>query len=336
MDMRSPGRFSEALAIKISRRTALQTMSFAGASAPLLGAIGSRSGTAAQSDGPPSDWFTTDAVCELNERGGVVGDDATCGRHGQLLVGDGPVYLSHLPMFMFDTPDSHPHHYQVVLEVALPEDALEAYRNDRQATEAPLYTVRPDVAFRMLDLIQPTLSATPVETFPATIVRGHWERQRERQPFGITWAEVVHEVPVTVERVVYAHEFAFHPQPLERLEYVLFGAGEQLFLAHRVTAAPDFDQLLPVTIARGAFTDEQLQSGIVLTVPDRANALAARLIEGDQVFGEARDAATGVAVTVRDPATRERGRGGSPARSRPGDILRGGRTALPIRSRGGF
>jgi hypothetical protein len=36
----------------------------------------------------------------------------TFGSHGMLLIGEENVFLSHLPMFMFDAED-HPHNFQV-------------------------------------------------------------------------------------------------------------------------------------------------------------------------------------------------------------------------------
>ena len=40
----------------------------------------------------------------------------TTGVHGMWLVGESPVYVSHLPMFMV------PHNYQVILKVTLEDD----------------------------------------------------------------------------------------------------------------------------------------------------------------------------------------------------------------------
>lgn len=208
---------------------------------------------------------------------------------------------------MFDSPGNHPHHYQVITEVTLPDDAMAAYLDDREETGAPLYTLEPTVAYRMLDLVNASLSQSPVQTLTGNIVRGHWERPQSQQPFNIELAAIGADVSAAVERVVYAHEFSPHPAPLDRLEYILFGSGEEHFLAHRVTAAPDFDQLLPVTIESGAFSDDQLRQGIILAIPDRQNSIADRLMAGDQVSAEARHAATGVALTARDPGT------GSPA-----------------------
>ncbi len=291
-------RRSASMATRISRRSVVRNLGLAGTSVMALGVFGLRSSGAAQQEGLPPAWFRTSQSCR---------DDATCGLHTQVLFGAGPVYASHLPLFMFDSPGNHPHHYQVITEVTLPDDAMSIYLDDREATSAPLYTLEPTVAYRMLDLVNASLSQSPVQTLTGNIVRGHWERPQSQQPFSIELAAIGTDVSAAVERVVYAHEFSPHPAPLDRLEYVLFGSGKEQFLAHRVTAAPDFDQLLPVTIESGAFSDGQLRQGIILAIPERQNGIADRLMVGDQVTAEARHAATGVALTARDPGT------GSPA-----------------------
>lgn len=286
MGTHHPERFahSSIAGIVVSRRTALQGAAGAGAALALLAAGRSFVAPvrAAQPEGPPPDWFRP---------------NATLGGHGQVIVGEGPVYLSHLPMFMFDTPRNHPHHYQVILEVSLPEEAMASYLADREEFEvAPLYTLEPTEPAAMLDVILPDAAESPVTTLQGRIIRGHWERGGQPQPFGAPFGVVAEEVEATVEGVVYAHEFAFQPRPLDRLEYVLFGAGEQRFLAHRITAVPDFDQIVAVTIADDAFSDAQLREGIVVAVPDRQNVLGERLREGDEAQGEAWLAGTGVAL----------------------------------------
>jgi hypothetical protein len=287
MDTRHPGHRSRNESVGISRRTALQGAALAGASLALLAAKRSLVAPArAAQTGPPPEWLTKDATKHL---------------HGQLILGEGPVYLSHLPMFMFDPPEFHPHHYQVIVEATFPEEAMEAYLADRAGVENPFYTFRPTTLIPMLDIIALALNGGPGELIVGDIIRGHWERGGEPQPFGIEWDEVHEGTAATVERVIYAHEFAFEPPPQEILEYVLFGAGDQLFLAHRITAPPDFDQVLPVTMESGAFSDEQLRAGIILAIPERENTIAARLMEGDEATANARQSGTGVALAAELP-----------------------------------
>jgi plastocyanin len=283
MDPRQNGAFPNAFVERMSRRSALHRFGVAGATAALVAALGRGGAGVAQQDGPPEEWFLP---------------DATLGRHGQIILGAGPVYLSHLPMFMFDTPDSHPHHFQVILEVTFDADAQSDYLADRQANTAPLlYTLHPTDKYRMLDLIASDPGQPALRSLSGNIVRGHFERGDD-QPFGIEMANVHSNATVDVVRVVYAHEFEFHPAPLAQLEYVLFGQGESLYLAHRITQPPDFDQILPVRIEGHVFTDDELQGGIVISVPDRANTILERLKGGEQVVGIARR--TGMGGTIAD------------------------------------
>jgi hypothetical protein len=176
-------------------------------------------------------------------------------------------------------------------------DGADDYLADRQQTGAPFYTLAPST-FHMLDLISPAPETEPLSSFMGTIVRGHFERRNEPQPFDIEWKEFPTEVKVDVSRVIYAHEFSFRPMPPARLEYILFGTDTNLFLAHRIITPPDFDQLLPVRLEGHTFPEASLQHGIIVTIPDRANTLAERLMNGETVTGEARAAATGTLLAT--------------------------------------
>ena len=286
MDRHHGGRLSRILTEPMCRRTALRRLGRGGMAAAVLATLGPERSGATQGDGPPPAWFEP---------------EATSGFHGQVVMGEGPVYLSHLPMFMFNTPAKHPHHFQVILEVSFGGDGADAhgaYVQDRRGRGAPLYTLSPLDRFRMLDLISPGADRLPLRSFRGDIVRGHFERPPEQQPFGIAPAVVHENAMVNVERVVYAHEFQFQPESLTQLEYVLFGGGAELFLAHRITEAPDFDQILPARIEGRAFDEEELREGVVVEIPERANAMPERLRAGDRVAAVARRTGTGVAVAA--------------------------------------
>lgn len=291
--MPTHGFDSNGLSIAVSRRDAVRRLSLAGAAATGLGFFGSHPVTASQASSipqaPSPEWFDPGRTRAI---------------HGQVIIGDGPIYLSHLPMFMFDIHNQqgkstglHPHHYQVILEGAFSGAGADDYLADRQSTGALFYTLVPS-AFHMLDLVSPVPETDRLSAFTGTIVRGHFERRDEPQPFDIEWEELPHEVKVDVSRVIYAHEFSFHPTPPAQLEYILFGSGANLFLAHRIITPPDFDQLLPVRLEGHTFPEASLQRGIIVTIPDRANTLAERLMDGDTAAGEARDSATGMLLAT--------------------------------------
>ena len=290
--MPTHGFDSDGLSITVSRRVAVRRLGLASTAATGLGFFGSPPVTASQDSSlpqsPPPEWFDSGRTDAL---------------HGQVVIGDGPIYLSHLPMFMFEDSDRqghpgyHPHHYQVILEVTFSGDGADDYLADRQQTGAPFYTLAPST-FHMLDLISPVPETEPLSSFMGKIVRGHFERRNEPQPFGIEREELPNQVKVDVTRVIYAHEFSFRPTPPAQLEYILFGTGANLFLAHRIITPPDFDQLLPVRLEGQTFPEASLQRGIIVTIPGRANTLAERLMDGQKADGEARDAATGVLLAT--------------------------------------
>ena len=65
-------------------------------------------------------------------------------------------------------------------------------------------------------------------------------------------------VVVTVKKVVHAQKFdPAAPKP-EKLQYILFGEGGELFLAHMITKPPDFDQIVSIKVADHPFTEEEL------------------------------------------------------------------------------
>jgi hypothetical protein len=111
-------------------------------------------------------------------------------------------------------------------------------------------------------------------SFDGAVFRGHFERQGRKK--------ILPGVTVNVERVVYFAELPVAGAPLERLEYLLFGAGQDLFLAHVITRPPDFDQVLAVRLAGDGLTEE-LRRGVRVAVPGRANAIRERLRGGERV-----------------------------------------------------
>ena len=200
---------------------------------------------------------------------------ADCGQHNMMLVGEQAVFASHLPMF-----DS-PHRFQVILEVDLAkagQNRNAIYAADRKAhPKVGMYTLEPQEMFVLSQMSRGDQKARRT-SFRGTVYRGHLER-------GGTPLDPLTGVSVRAKRVVYAEEIG-PPNGLSRsdnLQYIVFGHGSEMFLAHRITAAPDFDQLLRVKISGHAFTEDELLRGILVTAPDRPNAAARRLRRGENV-----------------------------------------------------
>ncbi len=206
---------------------------------------------------------------------------ATRAIHGQLIFGADNIYLSHLPMFMFN-PSIHPHNYQVIMKVNLSdsETAPESeYIADREANpDTRVYTLVPE-RFSMIDLIS-NATDQPIKSLKGqpdgTIYRGHFERDGTM---------IIRDATINVEDIIYSHEFDPEAEKLENLTYLLFGRGDELFMAHMITRPPDFDQVLSVDAVNPALTDEELSHGVLVFFPDRENTLEMRLKEEDTAQG---------------------------------------------------
>jgi hypothetical protein len=190
------------------------------------------------------------------------------GRHNMAVVGRDHLYLSHLPMFM------PPHDAQLLLDVELAgsgRSLMDVWRTERaEHPDTRLYTMFPE-KFALSSLYLP--DPPERQAFQATFFRGHLERGGEVIP-GLD------DVTVNVRSVVFAQHFGTADKAGD-LGYVLFGAGDERFLAHVIASAPDFDQLLAVRIAGMAPDDDEIARGVDVTIPDRANTAATRLRDGE-------------------------------------------------------
>jgi len=210
--------------------------------------------------------------------------------HNMMIVGEKTAYLSHLPMFVRQgTPAvfNSPHRFQVILEATFANgnsDLTSTYLSDRASNPSvKMYTLNP--ARFVLSRINPNGMA--LRKFRGnTVFRGHLERD------GVPFIGFTGDTPpaggvfdVNVKRVVHFHQFSTQVTKPSRLEYLLFGKGAELFLAHFITRPDDFDQIVSVKIGGHSFTDEQLGKGMRVTFADRGNTAVERLKENDNLSG---------------------------------------------------
>ena len=202
--------------------------------------------------------------------------------HNMLAVGENTVFLSHLPMFDAVSQErptyTSPHRFQVILQAKLTDgnnslqDVYSADRKDNPSTR--IYTLRPKT-FVLTRLVAPGPQPRPLNSFEGTVFRGHLEKGGE----SIIGLE---EIDVNIERVVYFREFDAKQKRASQLEYLLFGKGEEFFLAHLISAPPDFDQVLSVKILGHSFTDEELSRGVRVLFQDRKNIATQRIKANDK------------------------------------------------------
>jgi hypothetical protein len=199
--------------------------------------------------------------------------------HGMLMVGNHSIYLSHLPMFM------SPHDYQAIVEVDLGPQAQSVYIEDRKShPQENIYTFEPEERF-----ILPEMIRNP-RPFLAKIYRGHFERG------GVPIAQ---SVTVNIKKVLEFAQFKPDAPKAKSLDYILFGNGRELFLAHVITAKPDFDQVLGLDVDDDKLKSEiESQKQVVLEIPGASNDKP--LSTGEPVHAIALQANTRSPLTLKN------------------------------------
>lgn len=218
--------------------------------------------------------------------------------HNLLLVGEQAAFLSHLPMFDrlngAKTAFASPHRYQVILEATFSDagkDVTERYLADRKGhPDTRIYTVGPE-GFVLTRLFTPA-ERPALASFTATIFRGHLENGGQPVP-GLD------DTQVKVTRVVHGRMLSPQASKPEELEYIAFGKGSELFLAHAIFGPPDFDQMLAARLVDRPLTDEELKGDLRLSLPGRKNVAAQRLREGTEAPATLKTAAGTSAVKVQ-------------------------------------
>jgi hypothetical protein len=105
-------------------------------------------------------------------------------------------------------------------------------------------------------------------SFKATVFRGHLEK-------GGTPIEPLKDIDVHIKKVIHAHVFEGGRQP--SLTYFMFGSPRELYMAHLISGAPDFDQLLAVSGTGSMPTADELLRGVTVEILDRPNQAKTRL-----------------------------------------------------------
>jgi hypothetical protein len=205
-----------------------------------------------------------------------------------LVVGDQTVFLSHFGLF------HSPHNFQVILEATFARsggDPGADYFNDRKHTGTKIYTLEPE------PFVLPRLAAAePLRSFKTSIYRGNYEAMSQRAKDA---ARIGQDVDVTVTKVIHFRKFEPAGAKSSQMEYILFGKGGELFLAHLITRPPDFDQILSVKAPDQKFTDEDLSKGPVLALPGKANSVSNRIQGTGAVTGQIKRSGAATPSTVK-------------------------------------
>lgn len=209
-----------------------------------------------------------------HHHGGQLADHPEADVHGMLVVGEQTVYLSHLPMF------GHPHHdVQAILEARFTgegSDPQAAYAEDRRTSGVRMYTLKPELFF-LQHLVTPEPGQECLCEFSGELYRGHFERDGSTPLF---------EVTVFIDHVVHFRQFDPQADKPVVQHYILFGKGDECFLAHLITQPPDFDQVVSARLSGEKLSDDDLRQGPTLFFPRRANDATNRLRPGERVSAE--------------------------------------------------
>jgi hypothetical protein len=147
--------------------------------------------------------------------------------HGMLLMGNETIYASHLPMF------HTPHDYQIILKLKFDAEGNQKYLEDKKShLDELIYTIEPEV-FVLPEMVNKT------KKFKGKVYRGHFERG------GVMIAQ---DVSVVIEQIIYFKHFIADEKKPDHLKYILFGNDKEQFLAHQISASPDFDEVLAVKV----------------------------------------------------------------------------------------
>ena len=129
-----------------------------------------------------------------------------------------------------------------------------------------IFTLEPTERFRLPDLTKSRKS------FRADVYRGHFERPGHER--------ILEGVKVTLRRQVHWHPFRNSHERPEPLTYLLFGQGDELFLAHWISLAPSYDQVVSVAPSKPL---GEIPEGSQLVLPKRSDGDALRA--GESVEG---------------------------------------------------
>ena len=146
------------------------------------------------------------------------------GFHGMLFFGsEDTFYISHLPMF------HKPHDYQAIVEVRLPPEAKARYQAELKK-KGGYFTFAPEGNFVLPEVVTKKL---PIK---GSLVQGHFERG----------GNPLLDVDLELVRVVFYKKISEKDKKPAKEKYVIFGKGNEYFMAHEVFQRPNVDEIIPL------------------------------------------------------------------------------------------
>ena len=176
----------------------------------------------------------------------------TPSQHGFVMAGMHTLFLCHMTCF-----HEKDHMYQVILQVHLPDYAMEQYVSDREEHPGEVYMLCNGKHFLMT---LPQIHNGQLISWIGDIYRG-------MPALPITVPPLIGNVRVNIERVVLFRHIDFNMEYPKSLTYIVFGSGSEAHMSHYLTKAPDFDQVLDLTEVPPWLPPGQLEGGANINIP---------------------------------------------------------------------
>jgi hypothetical protein len=129
-------------------------------------------------------------------------------------------------------------------------DRLFQQHRKRPASKDTIYTLFPRERFALRELVESR------KAFQADLYQGHFERGGK---------VLIRDVTVRLIQTVHWHEFDPAATRPDAARYIVFGEAEEPYLAHEITIAPNYDQILRVI----ALPPERFPEGATVVLPKR-------------------------------------------------------------------
>jgi hypothetical protein len=175
--------------------------------------------------------------------------------HGMLIILSGDkIYISHLPMF------SIPHRFQAIWEVSFGNRNDKRLREHARHQASPtIHTLAPKDTFPLRALLGSKRS------FRADVFIGHFERPGHKL--------LLRNVEVALTRSIYSNQLEPTDSKPTSLTYIVFGDKQDQLLLHKITAPPNYDQVLSVSSVQERFAAVAPlgADGLTLTIPNRSD-----------------------------------------------------------------
>jgi plastocyanin len=175
----------------------------------------------------------------------------TPSEHSMVVTGLDPesIFLHHISLF----GDTN-HFYHVTLEAKLEEAAArEAYRKYRNTHADSLCILDPEL------FLLPEIQTGKRVSFQATFNHGKWESK----------IDGLQGVKVRITRIIQFRRYDPKATYPDRLTYQLYGNSKEAFLAHQVTAAPSFQQLIKLKEVPTFLTADIIKNNPLLIIPTK-------------------------------------------------------------------